>query len=89
MKLTYYVFVCIYAWIKYGILLRFCDCNRVLMCSMIQVQPDMDQLTENAEDGADEAESKQSEVKLGRLQYKVSSILHELCVVYINKKKYI
>jgi len=59
------------------------------MCSMIQVQPDMDQLTENAEDGADEAESKQSEVKLGRLQYKVSSILHELCVVYINKKKYI
>jgi hypothetical protein len=56
---------------------------------MVQVQPDMDQLTENAEDGADEAESKQSEVKLGRLQYKVGAILHELCVVYNNKKKYI
>ncbi|XP_069686775.1 synaptotagmin 1 isoform X3 [Periplaneta americana] len=35
------------------------------------VQPDMEELTENAEDGADEAESKQSEVKLGRLQYKL------------------
>jgi synaptotagmin-1 len=41
-----------------------------------QVQPDMEELTENAEDGADEAESKQSEVKLGRLQYKVSSIYY-------------
>jgi hypothetical protein len=37
----------------------------------LQVQPDMEELTENAEDGADE-ESKQSEVKLGKLQYKVS-----------------
>ncbi|XP_069686774.1 synaptotagmin 1 isoform X2 [Periplaneta americana] len=36
-----------------------------------KVQPDMEELTENAEDGADEAESKQSEVKLGRLQYKL------------------
>jgi hypothetical protein len=44
----------------------------VLMLCMVQVQPDMEELTENAEDGADEAESKQSEVKLGRLQYKVS-----------------
>jgi synaptotagmin-1 len=41
---------------------------------MAQVQPDMEELTENAEEGADEAESKQSEVKLGRLQYKVSSL---------------
>ncbi|PSN33219.1 Synaptotagmin 1 [Blattella germanica] len=31
----------------------------------------MEELTENAEDGADEAESKQSEQKLGRLQYKL------------------
>ncbi|KAJ9585136.1 hypothetical protein L9F63_003088 [Diploptera punctata] len=36
-----------------------------------KVQPDMEELTENAEDGADEAESKQSEQKLGRLQYKL------------------
>ncbi|XP_065342254.1 synaptotagmin 1 isoform X2 [Cloeon dipterum] len=34
-------------------------------------KPDMEELTENAEDGADEGESKQSEVKLGRLQYKL------------------
>lgn len=48
----------------------------------------MEELTENAEDGADEAESKQSEVKLGRLQYKVSSLvnLHEFAVPYTNTK---
>jgi hypothetical protein len=56
---------------------------------MVQVQPDMEELTENAEDGADEAESKQSEVKLGRLQYKVSSFLHEIHVLYNYKKEYI
>lgn len=37
----------------------------------LQVQPDMEELTEN-EGEPDEAESKQSEIKLGRLQYKVS-----------------
>ncbi|KAK7788998.1 hypothetical protein R5R35_007383 [Gryllus longicercus] len=36
-----------------------------------KVQPDMEELTENAEEGGDEAESKQSEVKLGRIQYKL------------------
>ncbi|CAG2069473.1 unnamed protein product, partial [Timema podura] len=36
----------------------------------LQVQPDMEELTENQEE-ADEAESKQSEIKLGRLQYKL------------------
>nr|CAD7400633.1 unnamed protein product [Timema cristinae] len=35
-----------------------------------KVQPDMEELTENQEE-ADEAESKQSEIKLGRLQYKL------------------
>ncbi|XP_044575446.1 synaptotagmin 1 isoform X1 [Cotesia glomerata] len=35
-----------------------------------KVQPDMEELTDNAEE-PDEAESKQSEVKLGRLQYKL------------------
>lgn len=35
-----------------------------------KVQPDMDELTDNAEE-PDEAESKQSEVKLGKLQYKL------------------
>ncbi|XP_066601438.1 synaptotagmin 1-like isoform X1 [Prorops nasuta] len=35
-----------------------------------KVQPDMEELTENAEE-PDEAESKQSEVKLGKLQYKL------------------
>lgn len=35
-----------------------------------KVQPDMDELTENAEE-PDEGESKQSEVKLGKLQYKL------------------
>ncbi|CAB0009132.1 unnamed protein product [Nesidiocoris tenuis] len=34
------------------------------------VQPDMEELTENAEDIAEEGESKQSEQKLGKLQYK-------------------
>lgn len=37
---------------------------------MKSVQPDMDELTENAEE-PDEGESKQSEVKLGKLQYKL------------------
>ncbi|KAF4526755.1 hypothetical protein B566_EDAN015102 [Ephemera danica] len=36
-----------------------------------KVQPDMEELTENAEDQADEGESKQSEIKLGKLQYKL------------------
>ncbi|KAL1109923.1 hypothetical protein AAG570_014157, partial [Ranatra chinensis] len=36
-----------------------------------KVQPDMEELTENAEDIAEEGESKQSEVKLGKLQYKL------------------
>lgn len=36
----------------------------------MQVQPDMEELTENAEE-PDEGESKQSEQKLGKLQYKV------------------
>ncbi|CAB0036748.1 unnamed protein product [Trichogramma brassicae] len=35
-----------------------------------KVQPDMEELTDNAEE-PEEAESKQSEVKLGRLQYKM------------------
>ncbi|GLV33022.1 Synaptotagmin 1 [Carabus blaptoides fortunei] len=35
-----------------------------------KVQPDMDELTENAEE-PDEGESKQSEIKLGKLQYKL------------------
>lgn len=37
---------------------------------MFQVQPDMEELTENAEE-PDEGESKHSEQKLGKLQYKV------------------
>lgn len=36
-----------------------------------KVQPDMEELTENAEEGGDEAESKHSEVKLGKLQFKL------------------
>lgn len=36
-----------------------------------KVQPDMEELNENMEQEADEAESKQSEVKLGRLQFKL------------------
>lgn len=43
----------------------------------LQVQPDMDELTENAEDIAEEGEKKE-EIKLGKLQYKV---------VFQNKKK--
>ncbi|XP_067009980.1 synaptotagmin 1 isoform X2 [Anabrus simplex] len=42
-----------------------------LLGSAYKEKPDMEELTENAEEGADEAESKQSEVKLGRLQYKL------------------
>nr|ACN21655.1 synaptotagmin I [Pediculus humanus] len=36
-----------------------------------KVQPDMEELTENAEEQGDEADSKQSEQKLGRLQFKL------------------
>lgn len=45
---------------------------------LLQVQPDMEELTENAEE-PDEGESKQSEQKLGKLQYKVSVCVY-LCV---------
>jgi hypothetical protein len=38
----------------------------------------MEELTENAEDIAEEGESKQSEVKLGKLQYKVIIPFHGL-----------
>lgn len=38
----------------------------------LQVQPDMEELTENAEE-PDEGESKQSEQKLGKLKYKVNA----------------
>lgn len=40
--------------------------------SPFQVQPDMDELTENAEDIAEEGEKKE-EQKLGKLQYKVNT----------------
>lgn len=40
---------------------------------LCQVQPDMEELTENAEE-PDEGESKQSEQKLGKLQYKVTPL---------------
>jgi hypothetical protein len=53
---------------------------------MVQVQPDMEELTENAEDGADEAESKQSEVKLGRLQYKVRHLYMSFLFCIIKKR---
>lgn len=33
----------------------------------------MEELTENADEGGDEAESKHSEVKLGKLQFKVGA----------------
>ncbi|KAK7789000.1 hypothetical protein R5R35_007383 [Gryllus longicercus] len=42
-----------------------------LLGSAYKEKPDMEELTENAEEGGDEAESKQSEVKLGRIQYKL------------------
>ena len=40
--------------------------------STSQVQPDMEELTDNAEENEEEG-SKQSEQKLGKLQYKVSA----------------
>lgn len=45
-----------------------------LLVTLLKVQPDMEELTENAEDIAEEGESKHSEQKLGRLQFKVSHI---------------
>lgn len=44
--------------------------NIFFLCHPTQVQPDMEELTENAEE-PDEGESKHSEQKLGKLQYKV------------------
>ena len=55
---------------------------------MLQVQPDMEELTENAEDIAEEGDSKQSEVKLGKLQYKVGSFEKErqcICLLYTSR----
>lgn len=40
-----------------------------------QVQPDMEELTENAEEPDEEEASKQSVQKLGKLQYKVGKII--------------
>ncbi|XP_073972935.1 synaptotagmin 1-like isoform X2 [Rhodnius prolixus] len=42
-----------------------------LLGSAYKEKPDMEELTENAEDIAEEGESKQSEQKLGKLQYKL------------------
>ncbi|XP_046663777.1 synaptotagmin 1 isoform X4 [Homalodisca vitripennis] len=42
-----------------------------LLGSAYKEKPDMEELTENAEDIAEEGDSKQSEVKLGKLQYKL------------------
>lgn len=42
----------------------------------------MEELTDNAEE-PDEAESKQSEVKLGKLQYKVISISSSILAIFI------
>lgn len=50
-----------------------------LIAFTVQVQPDMEELTENAEDIAEEGDSKQSEVKLGKLQYKVSITNNSIC----------
>lgn len=47
---------------------------------MFQVQPDMEELTENAEE-PDEGESKHSEQKLGKLQYKVFIGNHFIIIV--------
>lgn len=44
--------------------------KQLLGSGMSQVQPDMEELTENAEEG--DEEDKQSEQKLGRLNFKVS-----------------
>lgn len=41
----------------------------------------MEELTDNAEE-PDEAESKQSEVKLGKLQYKVRIVIY--CIFYFS-----
>lgn len=40
----------------------------------------MEELTDNAEE-PDEAESKQSEVKLGKLQYKVQFLSYDIFVI--------
>lgn len=40
----------------------------------MQVQPDMEELTENAEE-PDDGDSKKEEQKLGKLQYKVGSFI--------------
>ncbi|XP_039284733.1 synaptotagmin 1 isoform X2 [Nilaparvata lugens] len=45
--------------------------NVQLLGSTYKEKPDMEELTENAEEIAEEGESKQSEVKLGKLQYKL------------------
>lgn len=49
---------------------NFSDDASISTIINIQVQPDMEELTDNAEEHEDEA-SKVSEQKLGKLQYKV------------------
>lgn len=51
-----------------------------------QVQPDMDELTENAEDIAEEGEKKE-EIKLGRLQYKVLHMCYYFIICYYFQSK--
>lgn len=42
-----------------------------------KVQPDMEELTENAEDIAEDGDKKE-EIKLGKLQYKVSLKIYSI-----------
>lgn len=45
--------------------------NCVIVMSLFKVQPDTEELTANMEEQADDKESTKSEVKLGKLQFKI------------------
>lgn len=49
------------------------------LMDIFQIQPDMEELTDNAEEIAEEGDSTKDEKKLGRLQFKV----------YVRKKIFI
>lgn len=46
---------------------------------IFQIQPDMEELTDNAEEIAEEGDSTKDEKKLGRLQFKVYALEKKYC----------
>lgn len=55
-------------------------------CDFFQIQPDMEELTDNAEEIAEEGDSTKDEKKLGRLQFKVRITYHNQHVIILSTR---